>query len=283
MKRFRWLFWIVVFVFAAALPWIVNGFLNRKDGAPPRNFAEQAVDYLRESWLGLAGSHETDGFGSGGSDRSREVAARIKPRLEAELAEKNLKFGAPVFIRIFKESNELEVWIEPGGGREFDLFKTYEICRWSGKLGPKLKEGDHQAPEGFYHIGRNRMNPRSNYHLSFDLGFPNEYDQHHQRSGSFLMIHGGCLSIGCYAMSNENIEEIYTLADAALAAGQKFFRVQAFPFRMTDDRMDELDEEGKWFEYWANLKEGFDFFEMLRRPPDVRVEEGDYAFHLTDA
>ena len=186
--------------------------------------------------------------------------------------------GAPIFIRIFKESNELEVWVETG--KECTLFHTYPICAYSGALGPKLKEGDGQSPEGFYYVTRSRMNPNSRYYLSFNLGFPNTYDGAKGRTGSYLMVHGGCQSVGCYAMTDEGIEEIYTLADAALNNGQRFFRVHVFPFRMTDERMLAF-EETRWIDFWKNLKEGYDFFERSRQPPNVLVEKGRYVF-VTD-
>ncbi|MCB1231000.1 MAG: murein L,D-transpeptidase [Verrucomicrobiae bacterium] len=217
--------------------------------------------------------------GSLHSDRSRKVASRIGPALETELAAKHLSLGQPIFIRIFKESDELELWMEPEPGANWVLFKTWPICEWSGELGPKLKEGDGQSPEGFYFVPPARMNPESRFHLSFDLGFPNEYDQFHKRTGSFLMVHGNCVSIGCYAMTDPGIEEIYTLAAAALDNGQEYFRVHAFPFRMTDDKMDTLKEDAKWFEFWSNLKEGYDYFEFLHRPPNVTVSaDGKYHF-----
>lgn len=226
-------------------------------------------------------------FSSSGSSadnrRAIEAAARVKPELEAALSEQGLKFGAPIFIRIFKEESELEVWIENDAAAEpndrWKLFRTYEICRWSGDLGPKLKEGDRQAPEGFYFVVPSRMNPQSRYHLAFDMGFPNEYDQAHDRTGSYLMVHGNCVSIGCYAMTDEKIEEIYTLADAAMSAGQTYFRVHAFPFRMTDERMEtEWNTKAEWIDFWKNLKEGYDYFEMTGSPPNVTVEDKMYVF-----
>jgi len=230
-------------------------------------------------------------------DRAGTAAERVRPELEAALKKKELRFGDPIFIRIFKESNELEVWVQ--GQREpktiardeaasriepaFLLFRTYKICYWSGTLGPKTKQGDGQAPEGFYFVSRGRMNPLSRYHLSFDLGYPNAYDRAHKRTGDYLMVHGSCVSIGCYAMTDERIEEIYTLADAALAGGQKFFRVHCFPFRMTDKRMAKAasdkatDVEKEWLSFWDNLREGYQAFEKTRRPPNVEVEDGRYV------
>lgn len=311
LKRiFLGLFWIAVIAIAAVLPWLVQGWLDDDKGEetpspgdspttaivsdpgkteapepvgsaaviPDRTLGEQVSDFFQETWLKLQGASDDSGNGRMSSDRSEEVAARIGPALVAQLEEKDLTLGRPIFLRIFKESDELEVWIEPESGADFVLFKTYPICAWSGDLGPKLKEGDRQSPEGFYYVPPDRMNPESRFHLSFDLGFPNDYDQHHDRTGSFLMVHGDCVSIGCYSMTDPAIEEIYTLAVAAFHNGQSFFRVHAFPFRMTDEHMDSLPEDGEWFEFWSNLKEGYDYFEFLHRPPNVTVVDGKYHF-----
>ena len=117
------------------------------------------------------------------------------------------------------------------------LLKTYPICRWSGELGPKIKEGDRQAPEGFYTITPGLMNPNSSYYLAINMGFPNAYDKAHGRTGAFLMIHGDCSSRGCYAMTDEQIAEIYALARESFLGGQRSFQIQAYPFRMTPINM----------------------------------------------
>ncbi len=204
------------------------------------------------------------------------VKGRTEAALSAEVTAAGHAWGAPVFIRIFKESDELEVWLAGDDGR-YALFKTYPICTWSGALGPKLKEGDKQAPEGFYYVTREAMNPNSQFHLSFNLGFPNAYDRAQGRTGSFLMVHGNCVSVGCFAMTDDGIEEIYLLADAALAQGQPFFRVHIFPFRMTDERM-RAAEADQWAAFWRNLKTGYNWFEEKKKPPDASVSDGIYAF-----
>ena len=191
------------------------------------------------------------------------------------LAARDFAMGQPVFMRIFKEEAELEVWMK--NGDQFALFKTYPICNYSGDLGPKLREGDRQSPEGFYFVGKSALNPNSSYHLSFNLGFPNAYDRAKDRTGSYLMVHGDCRSIGCYAMTDAGIEEIYGLGEAALDAGQPFFRVHAFPFRMTDARMARAIAD-RWYPFWRNLKQGYDAFEERFVPPDVTVNGGKYAF-----
>lgn len=202
------------------------------------------------------------------SQTSMAVCKKVAPMLEMELAKLGVEVGNPIFIRIFKESRELELWVQQD--EEYKLFKTYEICNFSGQLGPKLKEGDEQSPEGFYSVGDRQLNPNSHYHLSFDIGYPNTYDKLHGRTGSALMIHGDCISVGCFAMTDSRIEEIYTLAQEALRNGQRFFRVHIFPFRMTERNM-RKHQNSKWFSFWQNLKEGYDYFEQTKMPPQINV------------
>jgi murein L,D-transpeptidase YafK len=209
------------------------------------------------------------------SGRSREAISRVEPGLSAELKDKGLEFGSPIFIRIFKEESELELWVQ--GSEHYELFRSYPVCAWSGDLGPKLVEGDGQSPEGFYYINAPRMNPSSTFHLSMNLGFPNSYDQIQGRTGSFLMVHGDCVSIGCYAMTDRGIEEIWALADASLRGGQSLFRVHIFPFRMTQEKLD-LHKDSDWYSFWLNLKEGYDLFESSFIPPKPTVVEKTYFF-----
>jgi murein L,D-transpeptidase YafK len=208
----------------------------------------------------------------------------IKPKppipLAQRLTEKGLRRGQSVFIRIMKESSELELWMARGEGargKDWVLLHTWPICRWSGELGPKLKEGDGQSPEGFYMVTRRALNPNSSYHLSFNLGFPNAYDRSHGRTGSFLMVHGDCLSIGCYAMTDAGIEDIYGLVEAALRNGQPAVPVHVFPFRMTEANMTRHSGH-RWAGYWSNLKEGWDLFETEREPPTASVCSSRYTF-----
>ena len=163
------------------------------------------------------------------------------------------------------------------GKERYQLFRTYKVAAMSGELGPKQKEGDKQAPEGFYFVPASRMNPNSRFHLSFNLGYPNGYDRAHKRTGSALMVHGAKVSIGCFAMTDPKIEEIYTLCDAALRNGQPYFRVHSFPFRMTDANMAQ-HKDSKWQEFWENLKAGYDWFEEKGVPPDVTVKDKRYVF-----
>jgi len=195
--------------------------------------------------------------------------------LSARLKRQNLALGAPIFMRIFKREFELEMWVKRGGGR-FELFATYPVCMWSGGLGPKLKQGDKQAPEGFYTVDSSALNPNSQYHRSFNLGFPNAFDSTHGRTGSLLMVHGDCRSIGCYAMTNGVIDEIWSLLTAALSAGQKRVQVQVFPFRMTQTNM-SLHAEDPNIGFWRQLRVGYDAFVRDHVPPIVSVCEGRYT------
>ncbi len=194
------------------------------------------------------------------------------------LGKKGMEPKSPIFIRIFKEESELEVWKQRTDGR-FYHFKTYPICNWSGTLGPKLRQGDKQAPEGFYSVKPYQMNPNSSFHVSFNLGYPNAFDKAHGRTGDFLMVHGKCTSAGCYAMTDALMEEIYALAREAFAGGQEEFQVHAFPFRMTDANM-QRHENHRWFRFWQTLKEGYDHFEYHRMPPTVAVCQRSYVVNV---
>lgn len=209
-----------------------------------------------------------------GAPWSRYIATK-RIDLDQRMSELGAKRGDRVFIRIFKASNELELWLETPKG--YQLAKTYPICSFSGDLGPKLKEGDRQSPEGFYSVDRERLHPNSNYHLAFNLGFPNAYDRSHGRTGSFLMIHGSCGSRGCYAMTDERIDEIYHVVEAAIRAGQEEVPVHVFPFRMTEKNL-RWYRDSKWQGFWQNLAEGYRWFEEHGRPPKVDVAAGKYVF-----
>jgi murein L,D-transpeptidase YafK len=200
----------------------------------------------------------------------------LSERMLTEIDRRNMEKESPILVRIFKEESELEVWKEDKTGR-LALLKTYPICRWSGELGPKIKEGDRQAPEGFYTITPGLMNPNSNYYLAINMGFPNAYDRANGRSGGFLMIHGDCSSRGCYAMTDEQIAEIYALARESFFGGQKSFQIQAYPFRMTPINMAK-HRNSPHLAFWKMLKQGYDHFEVTRLEPKVDVCEKRYVF-----
>lgn len=211
------------------------------------------------------------------NDRPAIAASKVRPSLEADLKAKGLVFGAPVFIRAFKEEDVLELFVRERETGKFVLFRTYPIAAASGTLGPKLAEGDGQVPEGFYFVPPSGMKPDSQFHLAFNIGYPNEYDRAHGRTGTFIMVHGNRVSIGCLAMTDAKIEEIYTLCAAAHQAGQPYFRVHIFPFRMTPERMKKAASDAN-AEFWKNLREGYDHFEKTKTPPDVTVVDGRYHF-----
>ena len=195
-------------------------------------------------------------------------------KFQERLTARNLKLGAPLFMRVFKLEGELEVWMQ--GPEGFTLFATYPICRWSGGLGPKLKEGDGQSPEGIYTVRKGQLNPNSRWYRSFNLGYPNAYDKAYNRTGSFLMVHGGCSSIGCYAMTNPVMKEIWDLVTATYKKGSKSFMVHAFPFRMTERNM-RLYSNTKWQPLWNDLKVAYDLFEENNIPPEVNVCQKRYV------
>ena len=189
----------------------------------------------------------------------------------------HMERAAPVLIRIYKEDSTLEVWKQDRTGR-FVLLSSYPICKYSGNLGPKIATGDYQAPEGFYDISPDQMNPTSTEYLAFNTGFPNAYDRSLGRTGSFLMVHGGCRSVGCYAMTDAGIEEIYGLVDDAFKGGQQKVQLQAFPFRMTAQNIARHAGDPN-VPFWEILKTGSDAFHATGRPPAVAVCERRYVFN----
>ena len=200
----------------------------------------------------------------------------LKQEAISKLASMGSSAAAPMVIRIFKESSELEVWKQTASG-DYKLFKSYEICAWAGVLGPKFKEGDRQSPEGFYTITPGLMNPNSNYYLAFNTGFPNKFDRAHGRTGSDLMVHGDCSSRGCYSMTDESIAEIYALARESFKGGNASFQLQIFPFRMTTKNLARHASDPN-MSFWKDIKEGYDRFEIAKAPPSWDVCGKEYVF-----
>jgi murein L,D-transpeptidase YafK len=222
--------------------------------------------------LGIAGC-----TGSALDGVSAKAERPLPQKVLAAMKAKGMARSSPVMSRIFKEEGKLEIWKQKGNGR-YDVIASYDICKWSGQLGPKFMEGDRQAPEGFYTIRPGQMNPKSSYHLAFNMGYPNAFDRAHGRGGSNLMVHGACSSSGCYSMTDEQIEEIYAFGRDAFRGGQTEFQIQAFPFRMTAANMARYRGDPN-YEFWAMLKEGYDHFEITRIPPKVDVCEKRYVFN----
>jgi murein L,D-transpeptidase YafK len=207
---------------------------------------------------------------------SERAATPLSDKMVADIDAKNMDRDAPILVRTFKEESELEVWKQDRTGR-FELLKTYPICRWSGELGPKIREGDRQAPEGFYNITPGQMNPNSQYYLSFDIGYPNAFDRSLGRTGADIMVHGDCSSRGCYSMTDEQILEIYALGRDAFFGGQKSFQVQAYPFKMTPQNL-ARHRSNPNLAFWRMLKKGYDHFEVTHLEPKVNVCEKHYVF-----
>ncbi|MGD0023711.1 MAG: murein L,D-transpeptidase family protein [Xanthobacteraceae bacterium] len=225
----------------------------------------------------LAGALALGGcYGDDAYQLPTRAMKELSPEMMALLEQKNMAKDSPILIRLFKEESELEVWKQDTAGR-FELLRVYPICRWSGDLGPKVREGDRQAPEGFYAITPGLMNPNSNYYLAINIGFPNAYDKANGRTGAFLMIHGDCSSRGCYAMTDAQIGEIYSLARESFLGGQKAFQIQAYPFRMTPANL-ARHRNNPNMAFWKMIKEGNDHFEVSHSEPKIDVCERHYVF-----
>ena len=215
-------------------------------------------------------------LGEDGSQLPTKATQEVSHELLSLFQQKNMSKNSPILVRIFKEESELEVWKQDTTGH-FQILKVYPICRWSGDLGPKLHEGDRQAPEGFYRITSELMNPNSNYYLAINIGFPNSFDKANDRDGTFLMIHGDCWSSGCYAMTDEQMGEIYSLVRDSLVGGQRSFQIQAYPFRLTPANL-ARHRTNPNMDFWKMLKIGNDHFEATRLEPKVDVCDRRYVF-----
>lgn len=209
-------------------------------------------------------------------DVDRKALQPIPTKLVSDMRKQSMSPADPIVVRIFKQESELEIWKRTRSGR-YALLKSYPMCRWSGKLGPKTRNGDRQAPEGFYHVDAGMLNPRSQFHLSFNLGYPNRLEAALGYTGEALMVHGACSSSGCYALTDDGVGEIYAVAREALKGGQRIFQVQAYPFRMTPQNMAENRNDPN-YAFWQNLKRGYDLFEVTKKPPQVGYCGRNYAF-----
>ncbi|TIM44425.1 murein L,D-transpeptidase family protein [Mesorhizobium sp.] len=235
-------------------------------------FAKLARTALVIAAIGVAGCND-----SSMKDFAPHANKPLPDKILASMKAKGMTRTSPVMARIFKEDGKLEIWKAKTNGR-YDLVASYDICKWSGKLGPKYTEGDRQAPEGFYTVRPAQMNPRSSYHLAFNIGYPNVYDRANGRTGSHLMVHGACSSSGCYSMTDAQIEQIYAFGRDAFQGGQTEFQIQAFPFRMTAANMARYRKDPN-YEFWKMLKVGYDNFEITKVPPKVDVCEKRYVFN----
>jgi murein L,D-transpeptidase YafK len=205
------------------------------------------------------------------SPRADEVRAQTMPQIERELAARKFSPDAKLYLVAFKHEGRLEAWLQNPATKKYDLFKSYPICSFSGDLGPKFREGDKQTPEGFYNVTARHLNPRSQFHLSFNIGYPNELDRQLGRTGSYVMVHGGCKSLGCLAMGDEQIEEIYMLTERAFRKGQKDVPIAVYPFAMTDENMARFASDSPHRNYWEYLKTGHDSFELQKTPQPEQI------------
>jgi murein L,D-transpeptidase YafK len=187
--------------------------------------------------------------------------------------------SSPTLIRTYKKEAELEIWKMKSNG-EYGLLKTYPMCRWSGQLGPKKREGDMQVPEGFYTIAPGQMNPNSHYYLAFNVGYPNAYDRAYGRTGGNVMVHGVCSSAGCFSMTDEQVADIYAIARDSFAGGQREIQLQSYPFHMTAENMAKFRLDPN-IDFWKNLKDGADHFEVTKTEPSVLVCGKHYVFDAT--
>ena len=231
---------------------------------------------LKTTTLGLALLLALSACQDGQYAASTRHLAPIPPATLALMSAKGVSPADPILMRAYKKESEIELWKRGADGR-YALLKTYPMCRWSGQLGPKTREGDRQAPEGFYAITPESMNANSSLYLSFNLGYPNAYDRSLGRTGTHLMVHGSCSSQGCFAMTDEAISELYAVVREAFAGGQRAVQFQSYPFRMTPENLARHRQDPN-MAFWRNLKEGSDRFEVTGAEPAVDVAGGRYAF-----
>src|SRR5271157_6282719 len=222
----------------------------------------------------LAGCDES--YLDNGPGRSEQP---ISSATLAEMAKIDTTPSSPVVIRAYKKEAELEIWKMKSDGH-YALLKTYPMCRWSGQLGPKRREGDMQVPEGFYTIAPGQMNPTSHYYLSFNVGYPNAYDRAYGRSGGNVMVHGVCSSAGCFSMTDEQVADIYAIARESFAGGQREIQLQSYPFHMTAENLAKFRLDPN-IEFWKDLKNGSDHFEVAKAEPSVLVCGKRYVFDAT--
>ncbi len=223
------------------------------------------------SALALAGCNE-----EGAIPRNGRHYVPISFATQEAMREKDMKTHAPILIRAFKQESELEVWKQNSSGK-MALLKTFPMCRWSGQLGPKVREGDRQVPEGFYNVTQGAMNPNSSFYLSFNVGYPNNFDRQLGRTGAHIMVHGDCSSMGCFAMTDGQVADIYALSREAFAGGQTAIQMQSLPFRMTPENMAKYRNDPH-MAFWKNLKQGNDHFEVTQRPVQTAACNGRYGF-----
>jgi murein L,D-transpeptidase YafK len=213
-------------------------------------------------------------LGARRSWRGTSVTAKAI-ELSKAFEEKGLKLGSPVFIRAYKQTSEMELWVEKGA--RYVIFKTYGICRWSGGLGPKYYEGDRQSPEGLYRITSADLIINARWDRAMNINYPNSFDVMNGRTGSSILIHGKCGSIGCFAIQDQNVEEVYAAVRAALEGGQAYIPVLSLPFRFAGLAPSKEDTR-QMSEFWADLRRADLLFDRDRLPPSAWICDGRYYF-----
>jgi murein L,D-transpeptidase YafK len=217
--------------------------------------------------------------------RVASAVNKYEDTLKKQFAKAGLSWPAKqIYIRSFKFDSQLEVWVRNASNEPYKLFKTYKVCALSGSLGPKRMEGDYQVPEGFYYI--NVFNPKSTYHLSLGLNYPNASDMVLSDSiqpGGDIYIHGSCLTVGCIPIMDYQIEEVYLLASLARAQGQDFIPVHIFPVRYSNPKSLEIlsktcKDDPEYSRFSVNIKQVFDFFEQRKKLPLISINgKGEYV------
>lgn len=216
--------------------------------------------------------------------RPSDALTKNEVALQKQFEDKKLVWPAKyVYIRSFKYDSQLEVWVKNERKEPYKLFKTYKVCALAGTLGPKRMEGDYQVPEGFYYI--NEFNPKSTYHLSLGLNYPNESDKilsDARNPGGDIYIHGSCVTVGCIPLTDPMIEEVYIITAHAKNMGQDFIPVHIFPIRYNVKKSTEYlgrltkdDEQLRNFS--SHLEGAFYYFEKYHQLPVVMVsDKGEY-------
>ncbi|NMM47688.1 L,D-transpeptidase family protein [Marinigracilibium pacificum] len=222
-------------------------------------------------------SFQSDSFKSSQLKYSRvRQAYKEKENTISALLENNQidKNKLNIYLRAFKKEKQIELWAKNNSDTKFTLIKTYEVCRTSGVIGPKRKQGDLQIPEGYYHI--NRFNPVSNYHLSLGINYPNKSDKilgEKSKLGGDIFIHGDCVTIGCLPITDNQIKELYIICIEAKNNGQTTIPVTIFPSKLTPEEYktltDEFRTDSDKIGLWTDLKKGYDLFNETKELPTI--------------